>query len=202
MIQFDPGSQGNQGPFLSWHARGTDDGEIPAKSFSLRDENGRSAFSGFKKGIAMDLDTLRTGWSHTAGVSGIAPEWAWNDSIEAFEPKPADGREWKRGFEMTVAINKDQTAIWQQASAGSFQAFTDLMSDIIDQQGEYPALTPIVVITGTEPIQFTKGSTAKPKLEIKKWVDKPDILSKGSGSSDDSPGAPEAPPVEDDIEEF
>ena len=150
----------------------------------------------------MDLDTLRTGWSHTAGVSGIAPEWAWNDSIEAFEPKPADGREWKRGFEMTVAVNKDQTAIWQQASAGSFQAFTDLMNDIIDQQGEYPALTPIVVITGTEPIQFTKGSTAKPKLEIKKWVDKPDILKNGSGSSDDSPGAPEAPPVEDDIEEF
>ena len=200
---FDPGSQGNQGPFLNWHARGTDDGDIPAKSFSLRDADGnREVFKGFKRGVAFDLDSLKTGWSYTAGVAGVAPEWKWNRSVEQFEPKPDENQEWKRGFEITVALSKDETAVWQQASAGAFQSLVDLMSDIIDQQGENPNKTPIVAVTGTEAINFKKGSTAKPTLSIKKWADKPDILKNGNASFDSGSDAPEAPPADDDIDEF
>ena len=44
------GSGGSEGPWLSWSARGTQDGEIPAKSFFIRDTDGKKKFTGFDTG--------------------------------------------------------------------------------------------------------------------------------------------------------
>ena len=47
------GSGGSEGPWLQWSARGTLDGEIPAKSFLIRDADGKTKFDGPGSWLAM-----------------------------------------------------------------------------------------------------------------------------------------------------
>ena len=79
--EFDEGSNSSSdsaiGPFLNWHARETLDGALGSRTFSIRDEEGEriDVTAKMKKGVAFDLDTLRTGWCFSDGSPGVAPEW-------------------------------------------------------------------------------------------------------------------------------
>ena len=63
--EFDEGSNSSDsaiGPFLNWHARETLDGEIPSRAFSIREDDERvNVTAQMKKGVVLDLATLRTG---------------------------------------------------------------------------------------------------------------------------------------------
>lgn len=192
------GNGGSQGPWISWQARESLDGSIPGRSFVLRDENGKSVFDGFSKGVVFDLENIKTGWSFSSGAAGQAPEWKWNASLARFEPSPGEG--WKRGFSIPVAISKDETATWEQAQAGAFQAFASLIGQI--KAANAPAgKLPVVKMTGADKLESRNGITHVPVLEIVKWVDRPSCLSAGGAidAGDDVPfgnePAPQAAPA-------
>lgn len=191
MLDFDTGNQGSQGPWIAWSARGTQDGEIPPKTFMLRDENGKKAIDAFGKGVVMDIYAMKTGWQKSDGIVGQAPDWKWNASVSKMEPQP--GEDYKKGFSIPCAIGGGQTATWEQAGAACWGAFTDLVPAL--QQAPEGKL-PVVQMTDTKLQQFKRGSTVQPILSVVKWVDRPDCLKEGVQAGVDTGDATPAPAQE------
>jgi hypothetical protein len=173
---FDAGnSGGSEGPWLQWSARGTLDGAIPAKSFFIRDEAGKTVFDGFAKtGVVMDIVNMKTGWCYSEGSVGVAPDWKMNPTLAKFIDAPGD--DYKQGFKIRCAIGGGKTAAWEQAGAAVWGAFVALVPAL--QQGPDGKL-PLVRCTGAKFEQFKRGSTNTPILEVVKWVDRPDCLKEG-----------------------
>lgn len=175
MFEFDSGSSGSSGPFISWHANGRKDGEADAKTFSMKDGDKREDITEkFQKGVVFDIDNMKTGWS-LFGMNGS--EWQWNQSVARFAPKPGD--DWKKGVSIPIALGKDQSGVWQQAGSGTFLSISDLAASLKDRES---GKLPMVKMTGTFDVNFNGGgSTVCAKLEVAKWVDRPDCL---NGSDD------------------
>lgn len=187
---FDTGGSGSQGPWLQWSARGTQDGAVPAKSFYIREEAGKTPFNGFTAGgVVLDIANMKTGWQKSDGVAGVAPEWKWNASLARFEPQP--GEDFKRGFSIRVALGGGKTALWEQSGAAVWNAFTNLVPALREQ----PAgdMLPLVRMTGTKLQQFKRGSTVEPILEVVKWVPRPDCLKEGAAAGIDTGAAQPTP---------
>jgi hypothetical protein len=174
MFDIDTGSTGSQGPWITWSARGTLDGEIEPKSFYLRDEGGKKPLDAFKSGVVLDIYAMKTGWQKSEGVVGQAPDWKWNPSVSQMMPQP--GEDYKRGFAIPCAIGGGEVATWEQAGAAAWNAFTNLVPAL--QQAPEGKL-PVVKLTGTKMQQFKRGSTVEPVLEVVDWVDRPDSLKEG-----------------------
>ncbi len=102
--EFDSGGSGNAGPFLQWTARGTQDGAVAAKRFYLREREGEKTdvTDKIKSGLILDIANIKTGWQESGGTIGVAPKWKFNDSLSNFTPSP--GEEWKRGFQIPIAL--------------------------------------------------------------------------------------------------
>jgi hypothetical protein len=176
---FDEGNSGGaEGPFMNWHAREKLDGSIPSRSFSLRGEDGSENITDrIKKGVAFDIDSLKTGWCFSDGTPGVAPEWLWNETPARFsQPQPPDrGKEkWKKGFSIRVAVYQNQAATWSQAGAGAWQGLVSLMRAVKADGGD--GETVIAAMTDVEEIKFAKGGTSVPIFTIKKWAPRPDCL--------------------------
>jgi hypothetical protein len=204
-FSMDTGSTGSDGPWIAWSARGTLDGTIPAKSFYLRDEAGKSVLDAFTAGgVVLDIETMKTGWQRSEGVVGQAPDWRWNPTITQMMPAPGD--DYKKGFQIKCAIGGGRTATWEQAGAAAWNAFAALVPAL--QQQPAPGMLPLVKLTGTKLQQFKRGSTVEPILEVVKWVAKPDCLKEGAAAGiavDPAPAAapqpaPAAAPVPADAE--
>ena len=194
-----PSGSGDSGPFINWHAREKLDGSMPSRSFSLRDEDGNltDITAKIKKGVAFDLDTLKTGWNFSNGTPGVAPEWKWNDTPARFDtPQPDDIGEdrWKKGFSVRIAIGKDQAGTWSQAGAGAWAGLVSLMKAVKQDGGK--GETVVAAMAEVEEIKFKKGGTSAPIFEVKKWADRPDCL-----TSQDAP-ADEPEEEGEDLDEF
>jgi len=199
-FSIDTGSSGSEGPWISWSARGTQDGTIPAQSFYLRDADGnKTVLAQVKKGIILDIHNMKTGWQRSDGIVGQAPDWKWNQSIAQMMPQPGD--DYKKGFEIRCAISKTDAATWQQAGAAVWGAFTALVPAL--QEGPDGKL-PVVKMTGTKPVQFKRGSTVEPILEVVKWVDRPDCLKEQIATEPEQPAQQAAPATvaEEELAEF
>ena len=175
---FDAGSTGSDGPWLAWSARGTLDGEIPARSFYIREEGGKKTlFEGFVgSGVVLDIHKMKTGWQRSEGVVGQAPDWRWNASVARFEAQP--GEDYKRGFSIPCAIGGGRTATWEQAGAAVWNAITDLAPELTRAPNDNAL--PLVKMISTKAQQFKRGSTVSPVLQIVKWVPRPDCLKEGA----------------------
>ena len=173
---FDAGF-GQAGPWLNWHARQSNDGEIPAGRWSLRDAEGRETTSQPEKGMVLDFANLRTGWEHTTGISGVAPERVWNKDRAHYEPAPVgDADDWKRCISVPVALGKDTRAIWEQSGVGAMSGLASLIHDIaIDLETRAPML-PVVRCDGQRPISTRGGSTSAPIFTVIDWINRPAIL--------------------------
>ena len=179
-FNFDTGNSGSEGPWISWSARGSQDGIIPPKSFYLRDETGKTIFEGFAgAGVVFDIEKMKTGWQRSDGVIGQAPDWKWNASVGEMQPQP--GEDYKKGFSIPCAIGGGKTASWEQAGAAAWNAFVGIVPELKNQPG--PNMLPLVRMTGTKLQQFKRGSTVEPIFEIVKWVPRPDCLKEGAASS-------------------
>lgn len=189
MIDF--GGSGSAGPFIQWQARASLDGEFNAKSWVLRTSDGKSVFTAMSRGVVFDIDALKLGWCKTDGIAGQAPEWKWNPSVKRFEPMPGEG--WKRGFSIPIAINANDTAIWEQAQAGAFSAIVELFG-LVGKAHRQPDTLPVVRHNGETKIESKRGMTFAPKLEILKWVPRPTILG-GGGPAFEEPKAQPAQAV-------
>jgi len=205
MFALDTGGNGANGPFLQWSARGTQDGAIGPKSFYIRDGSNKTAYDA-TKGMVLDIEKMKTGWQKSEGVAGVAPEWKWNPSPAQMLPPPSD--DWKKGFSMNVAIGGGDTATWEQAGTAAWQALTDLAPSL--QQQPAPNMLPLVRLANTKAMQFKRGSTIVPILEVIKWVPRPDCMKEGAAGGialDPAPAQAPAPkpapapaPVSDDME--
>ena len=196
---FDEGStgSGDTGPFINFHARETLDGAIPSRSFSIRDADGNreNITPKMKKGVAFDLDTLKTGWCFSDGSPGVAPKWEWNDTPARFNVKQPDdigGERWKKGFTIRIALGKEQAVTWSQAGAGAWQGLVNLMKAVKADGGE--GETVVAAMTEIEEIKFAKGGTSAPIFEVKKWAKRPDCLNAQEEAADE-------PEAEDDDED-
>ena len=179
--EFDEGSNSSDsaiGPFLNWHARETLDGEIPSRAFSIREDDERvNVTAQMKKGVVLDLATLRTGWCFSNGTPGVAPEWIWNDTPARFnlaQPEDRGQEKWKRGFSIRIALTKDKAVTWSQAGAGAWAGLVTLMRSVKSDSGS--GETCIAAMTDVEEIPFKKGSTSAPVFTVKKWVPRPECL--------------------------
>tara|TARA_R110000744_G_C19362488_1_gene561556 strand:+ start:2583 stop:3191 length:609 start_codon:yes stop_codon:yes gene_type:complete len=178
MYEFDEGTSGAaEGPFLNWHARETLDGVIGSRSFSVRTEDGRADVTDkMKAGVAVDLDSLKTGWCYTTGTPGQSPEWQWNESPARMAPQPPDRGDdrWKKGFSIRVALGKDKAATWSQSGAGAWQGLAALMRAVREDGGE--GETAILSFSGVDEVKFSKGGTSAPQFSMKKWAKRPPCL--------------------------
>lgn len=174
MFKLDTGSGGGEGPWIQWSARGTQDGEIPPKSFYMRTGDGKSLFAGFDRGVVFDIYNLKTGWQKSDGVIGQRPEWKWNADPSSMMAQP--GEDYKMGFSVLCAISKTETATWEQAGAAVWNALVGLAADLeAAPGGKYP----VIKITGSKLMQFKRGSTVQPILVVDKWIDRPDAFRAG-----------------------
>ena len=191
-FNFDTGNSGSDGPWISWSARGTQDGTVPPKSFYLRDESGKATFEGFSGGgVVLDIEKMRTGWQRSDGVIGQAPDWKWNPSVSQMQPQPGD--DYKKGFSIPCAIGGGKTASWEQAGAAAWNAFVGLVPAL--QQQPKADMLPLVKLTGTKLQQFKRGSTVEPILEVVKWVPRPDCLKEGAAAGVATEPAPAPQPA-------
>lgn len=180
---FDAGAT-SQGPWLNWGAQ--------KEKFTLRDSNGTADFFGFQdKGVVLDIDNMQTGWCYTSGLPGQAPQWQMNPSLAQFLPKP--GEEYKKGFKVRCAIGGGQTASWDQAGAGAWNAFVALVPALQQQPA---GKLPLVRLTGTKSVKFQRGGTTEPVLEVIQWVDRPDCLKEGAAAGIAVEPAKPAPAVQ------
>jgi hypothetical protein len=176
---FDAGGDGSQGPWLSWSARGTQDGTVPPKSFFIRDSDGKTTFDGFTTGgVVLDIETVQTGWCYTSGATGDAPEWKMNHDLSSFAPKPGD--DYKKGFKMRCAIGGGETASWDQSGAGAWNSFVALVPEFAKQPA--PGKLPLVKMIDVKHEQFKRGSTQTPIFSIVDWVERPDCLKEGAAA--------------------
>ena len=205
MFALDTGGNGANGPFLQWSARGTQCGTIGPKSFYIRSADSKTAYDA-TKGMVLDIEKMKTGWQKSEGIAGVAPEWKWNPSPAQMLPSPSD--DWKKGFSINAAIGGGETATWEQAGTAAWQALTDLAPSL--QQQPAPNMLPLVRLANTRPMQFKRGSTIVPILEVIKWVPRPDCMKEGAAGGiamDPAPTPAPAPkpapapaPVSDDME--
>lgn len=190
MLDFDTGSSGSEGPWISWSARGTQDGAIPPQSFYLRTTDGKLKFDGFTSGVILDVEGMKTGWQRSEGIAGQAPDWRWNASVSRFEASP--GEDYKKGFQIKCAIGSGLTATWEQAGAAAWNGFCGLVPAL--QSKPAGDVLPLVRITGTKAQKFARGSTVEPVLEVVKWVPRPACLKDGVAAGIAT--APAAAPVQ------
>jgi hypothetical protein len=160
---------------MAWSARGSQDGEINSKTFYVRDGGTKTPIDA-TKGFVMDIASLKTGWQRSEGIAGVAPEWKWNPSPAQMMPAPGD--DWKKGISVKVAIGGGKVATWEQAGAATWQAIVKLAPSL--QQQPAPNMLPLVRMVGTDAMQFKRGSTIAPVLEVVKWVERPDCLNQNA----------------------
>lgn len=173
----DTGNNGVSGAFLQWTARGTQDGAIGPRKFFIRDGSEKKEYDA-TKGFILDVEKMKTGWQLSEGVAGVAPTWQWNASVNQMMPSPGDG--WKKGFSIRCAIGGGQTATFEQAGAAPWDCLTDLAPKLSQQPA--PGQLPMVRLVDARAVQFKRGSTVVPVLEIVKWVDRPDCLKEGAAA--------------------
>lgn len=210
MFALDLGSDGASGPYLAWSAKGTQDGQVDPRNFYIREGSNKEMVD-VTKGMVLDIEGMKTGWQHSEGVAGVAPEWKWNSSLSHMMPCPGERQDWKQGFSIPVALGGGRTATWEQAGAGVWQALLGLQVPLQGQPAR--GMLPLVKLIGTEVVNFKRGNTIKPVLEIAKWVERPDSLKEGAAAGIATEPAPQpaaapqpapapAPAASDDDLEF
>ena len=193
MFTLDTGSNGGaMGPFLAWSARGTQDGSVGPRKFFIRDGSAKNEYDA-SKGFVLDIENMKTGWQKSEGMAGVAPEWKWNQSVSQMMPQP--GEDFKKGFSVRCAIGGGEAATWEQAGAAVWDCLVDLAPKLAQQPSK--GQLPMVRLIDARAVQFKRGSTVVPVLEIVKWVDRPDCLKEGvaAGIATEPKAAPAPAPT-------
>ena len=159
--------------YMSWSARGTQDGDIPAKNFFIKTGDGTkqvvNAIKKGGKGVIMDIHNMRTGWQRF-GDGGS--EWVYNDTLKQWKPKPGD--DYKQGLSVSCAIG-DKHVIYRQSGVAVIESLKNLSPQLMCEESAAGKL-PVVTMTGTTEMKFKIGSTNVPNLQVTEWVDRPFVL--------------------------
>jgi hypothetical protein len=183
MLDIDTnGGGGSQGPFVSWQAKESTDGVIPGRSWTIRAGDGKAPFKAFETAVVLDTDAVKIGWCYSTGTKGVAPEWVWSASASKMAPEPAarpGETRWQRGFSMPLAYPVSPTegafAVWEQAQAGAWAAFGDLIN-VLKASDPQRGKLPCIKQASVKKIEGKKGITFAPQFVVLKWVARPPAL--------------------------
>lgn len=191
-FEIDTGSSGSSGPFLSWQARESVDGQIPGRNFVMRQQGEKIIVTeNFKKGVVFDIKSLKTGWCFSTGAAGQAPQWKWNDSLAKYAPSPGDG--WKKGMSVRIALDKETAVTLEQSSAAIMSMLGEIGNLIRNPEAQknlQAGKLPVIVMESIEKVDSKLGTTHVPRVAIKTWVDRPDVLGGSDESVEIDAGAP------------
>ncbi len=124
----------------------------------------------------LDLKNISTGWLRFR--EGQAPERVIDPSLDWAAPSP--GEDFKRGFVVAAYSPKffGGAVEFSSASIHLSNAIRELYA-AFEEQGAKPenrGKVPVVSCSGSEPMKDKYGTNYRPKLDIVKWVDRPDDL--------------------------
>jgi hypothetical protein len=161
--------------YMSWSARGTQDGEIPPKNFFIKTSTGEkkivNAIKKGGKGVIMDIHNMKMGWQR---FGELGAEWVYNDDLKNWKPKPGD--DYKQGLSIPCAIGEDKLVIFRQSGVGVMEGFRTLSSQLVDNKDINSGKLPVVTMTGTKEMKFKVGNTQVPQLTVIDYVDRPFVL--------------------------
>ncbi len=123
-----------------------------------------------------DLANIQTGWGIFA--EGQAPEWVMDPSLQKEGLKPQDGRDWRRGFKLSVFSDSAFGGAREFATTavGAVQGIKELYNLYEAEAGQHFNKVPVVQYTGSTPRRYGKGNTNVPNFKIVEWRDRPDAL--------------------------
>ncbi len=123
-----------------------------------------------------DLANIQTGWGIFA--EGQAPEWAMDPSLEKQAQKPQDGREWRRGFKLSVFSDSAFGGVREFATTavGAVRGILQLYEQYEAEAGQHFNQVPVVQYINSTPTRIGKGNTNVPNFKIVEWRDRPPAL--------------------------
>ncbi len=123
-----------------------------------------------------DLANIQTGWGIFA--EGQAPEWVMDPSLAKQAQKPHDGREWRRGFKLSLFSDSAFGGVREFATTavGAVRGILQLYEQYEAEAGQHFNQVPVVQYVGSTPTRIGKGNTNVPNFKIVKWMDRPDAL--------------------------
>lgn len=169
----DMGS-GAFGPWLTWQARASLDGNIPGRSFVVRDGDTKTVTDAFEKGVVMDFRNVKLGWCMASGAPGTPPTWQWSEDPRKLGSSP--GEDYKPGFSIPCLLPDGRVVTWEQNQTAAFTAIKAFKGIVSAGSMANPDKLPKVVMSGIEDRKYRGGSTSAPVLAISEWVDIPPEL--------------------------
>lgn len=165
--------------YMSWSAKGTEDGSVPAKNFFVKtgtgDKNVVTAIKDKGDGVIMDIYNMKTGWQRFFPDGSV--EWVYNEDLKDWKARPSD--EHKQGISVTCAIN-DKVVVWRQAGYAIIEGFKSMSASLKDAKD---GKLPVVKLKEVKTEKFKVGSTNIPILEVVEWVDRPFVLELEQGDT-------------------
>jgi hypothetical protein len=161
---FDEG--GGAGPWLRFHPRNSEDGTIPAGSWSLKtSDGGREVIDAMSRGVPFDLFKLKTGYERSSGgLKGQAPDRVWGDSPSKRPQRP--GPEWAPAQRVPVGVSRTQVAEWTQSGAGAWQGLCHLIRQVQAGIPANPGKVPVMRQVSLLRSDRGRGVTLIPQWEL------------------------------------
>ena len=157
--------------WMSFSARGTQDGVNPAKKFFVKTPEGdKKVLTAIEKdGVVFDIYNMKHGWQQFADGRS---NWQFNENLTVWQARPGD--DWSKGISIPIAVNNDKLVIWRQSGVSTMEGIQTLTSKI---GGQAVGKLPLVKMIDTKPLKFKSGtSTTVPIFDILDWVERPFIL--------------------------
>ena len=123
-----------------------------------------------------DLANIQTGWA--IFTEGQAPEWVMDPSLKVKALKPPDGRDWKRGFKVSVFSDSafDGVREFSTTAVGAVRGIKALYDQYETEAGQHFNQVPVVQYDGATAARIGKGNTSIPNFRIVQWRDRPAAL--------------------------
>jgi DNA-directed RNA polymerase subunit K/omega len=158
--------------YMSWSAKGTEDGSVPAKNFFVKSGSGdKVVVTAIKEkgdGVVMDIYNMKTGWQRFFPDGSV--EWVYNDDLKDWKSRPSE--EHKQGISVDCVIN-DKLVVWRQAGYAIIEGFKSMSASLKEAKD---GKLPVVKLKDVKQEKFKVGSTQIPILEVTDWVDRPFVL--------------------------
>ncbi len=160
---------GDFSPFLKYNAK--------AGRFFVRADDG-SDIEIRDPRMAMDFDTIKTGWI-LFSQSG-PPSFVWDEnSVRGACP----GKGWKDGFELLVFSTSKHpkltgvvgTRSWTSNAGATKAGLMSAYRQYEDGKDDHPGCVPIFICNGTELIPGMNGDSFEPVFELESWVEREQI---------------------------
>jgi hypothetical protein len=149
----------------------------------------------------IDLANIQTGWCMIAEAQ--APEWVMDASLTQPAAKPTDGRDWKRGFKVSVfsksLFGDEPIREYGTSGTGSVKSLEALYAQYEAEASKNVGMVPVVEYKGSVPLKVGKGNTTVPTLTIVKWIPRPAEL---NGNVVEAKPAAQPAPVASAVSEF